>query len=47
MLPTYNALLKNNQIEWIDEVPTVSDRPVRVHVTFLEEPSTPVSSSQG
>ncbi|MEL7036233.1 MAG: hypothetical protein AAFO04_11520 [Cyanobacteria bacterium J06592_8] len=47
MLHTYNALLKDNQIEWIDEVPTVSDRPVRVHVTFLEDPSTSATASQG
>lgn len=47
MLHTYNALLKNNQVEWIDEVPTVSDQPLRVHITFLEEPSTPTISSQG
>jgi len=38
MLKTFNAILKNNSIQWIDENPTIElDTSVKVHITFLEE----------
>jgi hypothetical protein len=37
MLETYQGILRNNQIEWVGEAPSVSKSvAVRVHVTFLE-----------
>ena len=43
MLHTFKAILKGNELEWIDESPVrVNHQPVLVHVTFLEEvPDTP------
>ena len=38
MLKTFNALLKNNSIQWLDETPIMeSDYFVKVHITFLEK----------
>ncbi len=38
MLTTYKAVLKNNQLEWLDEIPAhLNHVTVSVHVTLLEE----------
>ena len=47
MLRTFKAILKGNQLQWLEEVPEESDtatpryreRPVEVYVTLLEEDS--------
>jgi len=36
----FEAILKGNLLEWVNEVPTQGDRPVRVYVTLQEERST-------
>ena len=47
MLHTFKAVLKGNQLEWADEVPETGERPLLVHVTFLEEDTTIGSDSRG
>ena len=48
MLMTYRAILKGNQLEWHDSVPDfVSQKPLLVQVTILEEPNILTPSSQG
>jgi heat shock protein HspQ len=39
MLPTFEAKLKGNQLEWIDEIPeqTKNHQSISVYVTFREE----------
>lgn len=39
MLRTFEAILKGNSLEWSNDAPNQSDRPVKVYVTFLEENS--------
>jgi hypothetical protein len=39
MLQTFKALLVGNRLEWVDEAPNLSDRPIQVHVTLLEPDS--------
>ncbi|MEG3893171.1 MULTISPECIES: hypothetical protein [unclassified Microcoleus] len=36
----FEAILKGNLLEWVNEVPTQGDRPVRVYVTLQEDRST-------
>ncbi len=36
MLQTFKAVLTGNRLEWLDETPEMSDRPLEVHVTILE-----------
>ncbi|MEC4896064.1 MAG: hypothetical protein SAL07_24190 [Oscillatoria sp. PMC 1051.18] len=38
MLRTFNAILKGNSLEWVDDAPQMSDRAIQVQVTFLENP---------
>jgi hypothetical protein len=48
MLKTFNAILKNNSIEWIDKTPEMSlDGSFQVQVTFLEQTSTTATKSNG
>jgi len=45
MLRTFKAVLTGNRLEWLDETPPTSDRPLEVHVTILEpEPNVEKSS---
>ncbi|MDD1428335.1 hypothetical protein MEO94_28575 [Dolichospermum sp. ST_sed9] len=38
MLKTFNAILKNNSIQWVDETPEIElDNSIKEHITFLEE----------
>ena len=38
MLKIFNAILKNNSIQWVDETPEIElDTSVKVHITLLEE----------
>lgn len=39
MLKTFEAVLKGNILEWANEAPKESERPVKVYVTLLEEDS--------
>ena len=39
MLRTFEAILKGNSLEWSNDAPKQSDRPLKVYVTFLEEDS--------
>ena len=39
MLQTFEAVLKGNILEWANEAPKESDRPLKVYVTLLEEDS--------
>lgn len=48
MLKTFNAILKNNSIEWIDKTPEINlDCSFQVQVTFLEQISTTTNKSNG
>lgn len=48
MLKTFNALLKNNSIQWLDETPIMeSDSFVKVHITFLEKITNNKTKSDG
>ncbi|MDK2409386.1 hypothetical protein QHH11_09170 [Aphanizomenon sp. PH219] len=48
MLKTFNAILKNNSIEWIDKTPEMNlDGSFQVQVTFLEQTSTTATKSNG
>ncbi|MBE9232242.1 hypothetical protein IQ231_11260 [Cuspidothrix issatschenkoi LEGE 03284] len=48
MLKTFNAILKNNSIEWIDKTPEINlDGSFQVQVTFLEQISTTTNKSNG
>lgn len=38
MLKTFNAILKNDSIQWLDETPKIElNTSTKVHVTLLEE----------
>jgi len=39
MLRTFEAILKGNSLEWSNDAPNQSERPVKVYVTFFEEDS--------
>jgi len=39
MLRTFEALLKGKFLEWTNDAPQQSDRPLKVYVTLLEEKS--------
>lgn len=39
MLQTFEAVLKGNILEWANEAPKESHRPVKVYVTLIEEDS--------
>ncbi|MFB2918772.1 MULTISPECIES: hypothetical protein [Aerosakkonema] len=39
MLHTFEAVLKGNVLEWSNDAPKQSDRPLKVYVTLLEEDS--------
>lgn len=48
MLKTFNAILKNNSIQWLDETPTIElDASVKVYVTLLEEITINQTKSNG
>ncbi|WP_016949744.1 hypothetical protein [Anabaena sp. PCC 7108] len=48
MLKTFNAILKNNSIQWVDETPEIElDSSIKVHITLLEETATPKTKSNG
>ncbi|MGI0479959.1 hypothetical protein ACN4EE_04130 [Geminocystis sp. CENA526] len=48
MLKTFNGILKNNSIQWVDETPPVEfDASVKVNVTLLEEITINKSQSNG
>ncbi len=49
MLKTFNAILKNNSIQWLDQTPDINlDSSVKVKITFLEEEiSTSETKSNG
>jgi 3-mercaptopyruvate sulfurtransferase SseA len=36
MLHAFKAILTGNRLEWLDETPPTSDRPLEVRVTILE-----------
>lgn len=38
MLRTYKAILRGDQVEWLEQPPEKS-RPVHIHITVLEEPT--------
>jgi hypothetical protein len=40
MLRTYEGVLEEGRVEWIGEEEPAADRPLRVHVTVLEEEPT-------
>jgi hypothetical protein len=37
MLHTFEAVLKGNVLEWTNDAPQESDRPLKVYVTLLDE----------
>lgn len=39
MLKTFRAWLKGSSLEWIDDVPTLGEQQIPVHVTLLENES--------
>jgi hypothetical protein len=43
MLRTFKAVLRGNQLEWENEIPENTNRPLWVYVTFLEE-DTPINT---
>ncbi|VXD21975.1 conserved hypothetical protein [Planktothrix serta PCC 8927] len=48
MPKTFNAILKNNSIQWLDQTPDINlESSVKVKITFLEEVSTSESKSNG
>jgi len=47
MLRTFKAVLKQNNLEWIDRSPEIGDRSINVEVTILEEYSSLDSESRG
>jgi len=48
MLKTFNAILKNNSIQWLDDTPPLElDTSVKVNVTLLEEITIHKSKSNG
>lgn len=48
MLKTFNAILKNDSIQWLDETPPIElDNSIKVHVTLLEEITIHQSQSNG
>lgn len=40
MLQTYEGVLEGDRLRWAGEKPPDTDRPLRVHVTILEEKAT-------
>jgi len=48
MLKTFNAILKNNSIQWLDETPKIeANTSVKVYVTLLEEMTINQTKSNG
>lgn len=49
MLTTYEAILRDNVLEWRDAVPGLKTpgRPLKVRVTILDEPARRAGASQG
>jgi hypothetical protein len=48
MLKTFNAILRNNSIQWLDETPKIKlDTSIKVYVTLLEEMTINQSTSNG
>lgn len=48
MLKTFNAILKNNSIQWLDQTPKIKlDNSVKIQITFLEETSIIEPKSNG
>ncbi len=48
MLKTFNAILKNNSLQWLDETPKIAlNASVKVYVTLLEEITTNQTQSNG
>ena len=48
MLKTFNAILKNNSIQWLEETPEIKlDTSIKVHVTLLEEVAASEPKSHG
>lgn len=48
MLKTFNAILQNNSIQWLDETPKIGlDTLIKVHVTLLEEITINKTQSNG
>jgi hypothetical protein len=48
MLKTFNAILKNNSIQWLDQTPEINlDNSVKIQVIFLEETSITEPKSNG
>jgi len=37
MLRTYEGILEGDRVRWVQREPPVTDRPLRVHITVLEE----------
>ena len=47
-LKTFDAILKNNSIQWIDKTPEIDlDNSIKIQVTFLEENSLIENKSNG
>ncbi|NET62251.1 MAG: hypothetical protein F6K47_40940 [Symploca sp. SIO2E6] len=48
MLKTFKAILKDNNLQWLDETPEITSNSfVKVHVTLLEEPTIIETRSDG
>lgn len=47
MLRTFKAVLTGNRLEWLDEIPETSDRPLEVHITILEPEANIETVSRG
>ena len=49
MLKTYNAILQNDHLNWVDEVPDSANirKSVKVHVTILENAESMDDNSRG
>ena len=48
MLKTFNAILKNNSIQWVDEIHEIElNSSVKVHITLLEEIAATQKKSNG
>ncbi|MBW4667426.1 MAG: hypothetical protein KME60_08340 [Cyanomargarita calcarea GSE-NOS-MK-12-04C] len=47
MLRKFNALLKGNHLQWTDDAPEISEQPLKVEVTVLEDYSSLEAKSRG
>jgi hypothetical protein len=47
MPKTYKAWLIRNRLQWIDEVPSINDQQIQVHVTFVENEPALEAKSRG